>query len=100
MKYDDLDKQIIQELISLPRDSASFSNIFDRHFTAESLYINPSEEIACFAFNTSGSQVTTAESKSIARKSSEVTILLARYMNLYSFLDEEGLVLFYKPALG
>lgn len=100
MKYDDLDKQIIQELVSLPSDSASFSNIFDRHFTAESLYIDPSKNLASFAFSTSGSEVTNAESEAIARRSSELTILLARYMNLYRFLDEEGLVFFYKPAIG
>jgi hypothetical protein len=100
MKYDDLDKHIIKELISLPSDSASFSNIFDRHFIAESLYIDPSKNLASFAFNTSGSEITNAESDAIARRSSELTILLARYMNLYRFLDEEGLVLFYTPALG
>ncbi|MEX0779230.1 MAG: hypothetical protein WD037_05825 [Balneolales bacterium] len=66
---------------------------------AESLYINPSENRASFVFNTSGSEVTNSESEAIARRSSELTILLARYMNLYRFLDLEGLVLFYKPAL-
>lgn len=43
---------------------------------------------------------TIAEQEAIARKSSEVTILLARHMNLYRLLDGESLVLFYKPALG
>jgi hypothetical protein len=100
MKYDDLDKQIIQELISLPGNSASFSSIFDKHFFNESLYINPSSNLASFAFNTSGAELTSTEIEARAKRSLELTILLARYMNLYRFLDEEGLVLFYKPALG
>jgi hypothetical protein len=95
MKFDDLDKQIIRKLISLPSDSASFSNIFDQHFIAESLYINPSENKACFEFNISESGISCRTKRSL-----ELTILLARYMNLYRFLDEEGLVLFYKPSFG
>jgi hypothetical protein len=100
MKYDDLDKQIIKELISLPGNSASFSNIFDKHFIDESLYINPGSGLASFAFNTTGAELTNAEVEARAKRSLELTILLARYMNLYRFLDEESLVLFYKPALG
>lgn len=100
MKYDNLDKQIIRELISLPSNSASFSNIFDKHFGQESLQIDPSQDLACFVFNTSGAKDTDAELEEIASKSTELTILLARYMNLYRFLDEEGLVFFYKPAVG
>jgi hypothetical protein len=100
MKFDDLDKQIIRKLISLPSDSASFSNIFDQHFKAESLYINRRENEAYFKFNISGSGLSYAESDDIAKRSLELTILLAKYMTLYRFLDEEGLVLFYKPSFG
>lgn len=100
MKYDNLDKQIIQELISLPSNSASFSNIFDKHFCRESLEIDLDRNLACFVFNLSGAIATDAELEKIARRSTELTILLARYMNLYRFLEEEGLVFFYKPAVG
>lgn len=100
MKYDNLDKQIMRELISLPSNSASFSNIFDKHFCRESLQINHGQGQACFVFNTSGAQVTDPEINEMAIKSTELTILLARYMNLYRFLDKEGLVFFYMPAVG
>jgi hypothetical protein len=99
MKYDDIGKQIIQELITIPSDSASFSNIFDKHFNTEGLYIEPSKNLAGLAFNTSGPKMTNDESEAISRRSSELTILLARYMNLYRFLDEEGLVFFTSQVL-
>lgn len=98
MKYDDLDKKIITKLVQYS-DSASFSNIFDQHFIAESLYIDQATQKASFVFNVSGPELTAADRNNIATRSSELTILLARYMNLYRFLDENGLVLFYKPAL-
>lgn len=78
--------------------SASFSSIFDEDSYAESLHIDPRDHKALFVFTFSGGQPTDEKINYMITRSTDLTIFLAQYMNLYRFLDEERLVFLYKPA--